>query len=114
MPKEACEYILNYTIGNDLLCCFFQLPKQSGRQFFYVKAFDKFAPIGLVLVSPGVFDKGRTSSSLVTQVNRIVKQDTVLGKDMIFPSERILSWMSQSILTLCIVFLNPHTYIMYL
>nr|XP_001389941.2 fumarylacetoacetate hydrolase [Aspergillus niger CBS 513.88] len=95
-PEQASQYILGYTVGNDLSCRFFQLPEQSGGQFFYAKAFDKFAPIGPVLVSPDVFAKTRTSATLVTRINGVVKQDTVIGKDMIFSPERVLSWMSQS------------------
>ncbi|PIG69127.1 fumarylacetoacetate hydrolase [Aspergillus arachidicola] len=95
-PEQAPEYILGYTIGNDLSCRFFQLPEQSGGQFFYAKAFDKFAPVGPVLVSPSVFAKERASATLVTRVNGKVKQDTVIEKDMIYSPERVLSWMSQS------------------
>ncbi|KAL2866512.1 fumarylacetoacetate hydrolase family protein [Aspergillus lucknowensis] len=97
-PEDAPSYILGYTIGNDLSCRFFQLPEQSGGQFFYAKAFDKFAPIGPVLVSPDVFKvRDREGpATLVTRVNGVVKQDTVLERDMIFPPERVLSWMSQS------------------
>ncbi|PLB36083.1 fumarylacetoacetate hydrolase family protein [Aspergillus candidus] len=95
-PEEASEFILGYTIGNDLSCRFFQLPEQSGGQFFYAKAFDKFAPIGPVLASPRTFLKQRLFASLVTRVNGEVKQDTVIEKDMIFPPERVLSWMSKS------------------
>ncbi|OJJ07617.1 hypothetical protein ASPVEDRAFT_142159 [Aspergillus versicolor CBS 583.65] len=95
-PDQAHEYILGYTVGNDLSCRFFQLPEQSGGQFFYAKAFDKFAPIGPVLASPSIFEKQRASATLVTKINGVVKQDTVIAKDMIFPPERVLSWMSQS------------------
>ncbi|KAJ5591708.1 uncharacterized protein N7459_002077 [Penicillium hispanicum] len=95
-PEQASEYILGYTIGNDLSCRFFQLPEQSGGQFFYAKAFDKFAPVGPVLVSPSVFAKERATATLVTRVNGKVKQDTVIEKDMIYSPERVLSWMSQS------------------
>lgn len=98
-PDEASEYILGYTIGNDLSCRFFQLPEQSGGQFFYAKAFDKFAPIGPVLVSPSVFAKQRSSATLVTRVNGQVKQNTAIEKDMIFSPETVLSWMSQSMIT---------------
>lgn len=84
---QASEYILGYTIGNDLSCRFFQLPEQSGGQFFYAKAFDKFAPVGPVLVSPDVFAKERASATLVTRVNGKVKQDTVIEKDMIYSPE---------------------------
>src|SRR5687768_11137874 len=40
---DAKEYILGYTIGNDISCRMYQLPKYSAGQFFFAKAFDKFA-----------------------------------------------------------------------
>lgn len=95
-PEEASSYILGYTIGNDISCRFFQLPEQSGGQFFYAKAFDKFAPVGPVLVHPSVFAKSRKEARLVTRINGEVKQDTSFEKDMIYQPERVLSWMSQS------------------
>ncbi|OAA52140.1 fumarylacetoacetate hydrolase [Cordyceps fumosorosea ARSEF 2679] len=95
-PTEALDYILGYTIGNDLTCRFFQLPEQSGGQFFYAKAFDKFAPVGPVLVSSSLFPTGVPTGRLVTCINGEVKQDTSIAKDMIFLPQRILSWMSQS------------------
>ncbi|KAJ9335310.1 hypothetical protein DTO027B5_3006 [Paecilomyces variotii] len=95
-PEEASSYILGYTVGNDISCRFFQLPEQSGGQFFYAKAFDKFAPVGPVLVHPSVFTKSRKEARLVTRINGEVKQDTSFEKDMIYQPERVLSWMSQS------------------
>ncbi|OKP11149.1 Apoptosis-inducing factor 2 [Penicillium subrubescens] len=95
-PEEASEYILGYTIGNDLSCRFFQLPEQSGGRFFYAMDLDKFAPIGSVLVSPTIFAKETASTSLVTRINGEVKQNTVIEKDMIFFPDEILSWMSQN------------------
>ncbi|KAJ5371012.1 uncharacterized protein N7496_007104 [Penicillium cataractarum] len=95
-PEEASSYILGYTVGNDLSCRFFQLPEQSGGQFFYAKAFDKFAPIGPVLVSPDTFNEGKATASLVTRINGEVKQNTIIQKDMVFSPEQVLSWMSQS------------------
>ncbi|KAJ5433275.1 uncharacterized protein N7458_012431 [Penicillium daleae] len=95
-PEEAPSYILGYTVGNDLSCRFFQLPEQSGGQFFYAKAFDKFAPIGPVLASPDTFYETRSTASLVTRINGEVKQNTVIQNDMIFTPEHVLSWMSQS------------------
>ncbi|GKZ18424.1 hypothetical protein AbraCBS73388_000994 [Aspergillus brasiliensis] len=95
-PEQASSYILGYTIGNDLSCRFFQLPEQSGGQFFYAKAFDKFAPIGPVLAGPHVFNKARETARLVTRVNGEVRQNTVIQNDMIFSPEHVLSWMSQS------------------
>jgi 2-keto-4-pentenoate hydratase/2-oxohepta-3-ene-1,7-dioic acid hydratase in catechol pathway len=94
-PEEAKRHILGYTIGNDLSCRFFQLPKNSGGQFFYAKAFDKFAPIGPTLISPELFET--SSRQVITRVNGEVRQIANLSSDMIFSPEQILSHMSQGI-----------------
>ncbi len=93
-PNEAKSYILGYTVGNDLSCRLFQLPQNSAGQFFFAKAFDKFAPIGPTLISPDVFANG-AACTVVTRVNGEVRQTADLLKDMIFPPETILSHMSQ-------------------
>ena len=93
-PEEASSYILGYTVGNDLSCRIFQLPEQAGGQFFFAKAFDKFAPIGPVLVAPEVFAKGE-GLRLVTRLNGEVMQDGDISNDMIWKPAKILSWMSQ-------------------
>ncbi|KAH8700987.1 fumarylacetoacetate hydrolase family protein [Talaromyces proteolyticus] len=90
---EAC--ILGYTVGNDLSCRFFQLPAQNGGQFYYAKAFDKFAPIGPVLVSPEQFNSGK-KTKLTTRVNGQVMQNVEIQKDRIFSPAQVLSFMSQS------------------
>ncbi|KAJ5540917.1 hypothetical protein N7494_005993 [Penicillium frequentans] len=92
-PKEAGDYILGYTVGNDLSCRIFQLPQNSGGQFFFAKAFDHFAPIGPTLISPKLFKSG--GFNLVTKVNGEVRQKADFQKDMVFSPERILSHMSQ-------------------
>ncbi|CBF82005.1 hypothetical protein AN5380.2 [Aspergillus nidulans FGSC A4] len=92
-------YILGYTTGNDPSCRFFQLPEQSGGQFFYAKAFDKFAPIGPVLASPHIYNAAKATATLITRINREVKKNTLIRDDMVFSAERMLSWMSQTCLT---------------
>lgn len=92
---EAESYIMGYTIGNDLSCRLFQLPAQNAGQFFYAKAFDKFAPIGPVLVSPEVFHQA-SELKLVTKVDGEVMQSADIKKDMVFSPAQILSFMSQS------------------
>ncbi|KAJ5792463.1 uncharacterized protein N7503_008441 [Penicillium pulvis] len=92
-PKEAEDHILGYTVGNDLSCRIFQLPQNSGGQFFFAKAFDRFAPIGPTLISPKLFKSG--DFNLVTKVNGEVRQKADFQKDMIFSPGRILSHMSQ-------------------
>lgn len=49
---DPLDYILGYTIGNDVSSRFWQAPPQSGNQHGYAKSFDKFAPIGPVIVNP--------------------------------------------------------------
>lgn len=93
-PAEAESYILGYTAGNDLSCRLYQMPEQAGGQFFYAKAFDKFAPLGPALISPEVFGDGK-GLKLVTRVNGKVVQEVEILKDMIFAPAKILSFMSQ-------------------
>ncbi|KAJ4050754.1 hypothetical protein NW761_005551 [Fusarium oxysporum] len=93
-PKEAKDYILGYTVGNDVSCRMYQLPKHSAGQFFFAKAFDKFAPIGPALISPAIFGDG-SSFSVEAKVNGEVRQVAEFKKDMVFSPEQILSHMSQ-------------------
>lgn len=95
-PEEAGSYILGYTVGNDLSCRLFQMPEQLGGQFFFAKAFDKFAPLGPTLISPEIFGDGK-DIKLVTRVNGKVVQEVDVVKDMVFNPARILSFMSQGI-----------------
>jgi len=96
-PQQAESHILGYTVGNDLSCRFFQLPNNSGGQFYFAKAFDKFAPIGPALVSPKHFDAGASTRRLTTKVNGKIVQDTLIAEDMIFSPAQILSQMSQGL-----------------
>jgi 2-keto-4-pentenoate hydratase/2-oxohepta-3-ene-1,7-dioic acid hydratase in catechol pathway len=95
-PREADGFILGYTVGNDLSCRRYQLPKNSAGQFFFAKAFDKFAPIGPTLISPAIFGDG-SGFSVVTKVNGTVRQTAEFKDDMIFSPQQILSHMSQGI-----------------
>lgn len=105
--SEAKNFILGYTIGNDLSCRMYQLPKYSAGQFFFAKAFDKFAPIGPTLISPEIFKDG-SSFKVVSKVNGQVRQTGDFTNDQIFSPERILSHMSQGIKALSLVLLSPN------
>lgn len=72
----------------------YQLPKHSAGQFFFAKAFDKFAPIGPALISPAIFGDG-SGFSVEAKVNGEVRQVAEFKKDMVFSPEQILSHMSQ-------------------
>lgn len=71
------------------------MPAQNGGQFFYAKAFDKFAPIGPVLVNSAVYKNGE-SAWLTTRVNGEVMQNVEIKNDVIFSPSQILSFISQS------------------
>lgn len=94
-PSQAEDYILGYTAGNDLSCRFFQLQPNSGGQFFYAKAFDRFAPMGPLLVSASRYGTTNAARRLKTRVNGKVVQDVEIAKDMIFTPAQVLSHMSQ-------------------
>lgn len=91
-PEQAPEYILGYTVGNNISCRKYQAPEACGWQFYFAKAFDKFAPMGPVLLSPEALTK---DVKLVTKVNGDVVQESKCLEDMIFSINDILSWMSQ-------------------
>jgi 2-keto-4-pentenoate hydratase/2-oxohepta-3-ene-1,7-dioic acid hydratase in catechol pathway len=96
-PAQASDYILGYTAGNDLSCRLHQLPSEAGGQFFFAKAFDRFAPIGPVLVSPAIFS-AIENPKLIGRVNGKVRQEVKISigeGDMIFSPATILSRMSQ-------------------
>ncbi|GAM83819.1 hypothetical protein ANO11243_018090 [Dothideomycetidae sp. 11243] len=93
-PDQAQQNILGYTVGNDLSCRKYRLPDFSAGQFFFAKAFDKFAPIGPMLISPHLFEIG-DGVKLVTKVNGEVRQDAEIVNDLIFSPAEILSHMSQ-------------------
>ena len=72
----------------------YQMPDQMASQFYFAKAFDKFAPLGPALISPELFGRGE-GIKLVTRVNGEVMQECEVMEDLIFSPARILSWMSQ-------------------
>ncbi|CZR56529.1 related to bifunctional 4-hydroxyphenylacetate degradation enzyme [Phialocephala subalpina] len=89
---DANDYILGYTIGNDLTARVHQDPPRSGWQFGYSKGFDKFAPIGPYLVPPSKFSI--KESSVQTRINGALRQNSPL--DLIFGPQDVLSFISQS------------------
>lgn len=93
-PEQAESYILGYTIGNDISCRLHQLPEKGGGQYFFAKGFDKFAPIGPVLVSQKEFRKAQ-EIKLITKLNGEVMQEVECFRDFIWTPAQILSHMSQ-------------------
>ncbi len=90
---EALEYVLGYTVGNDVSARHFQLPDTSGGQFCYAKSFDGFAPVGPCIVSRDLVPDPQRLH-LVTRVNGKVRQKTDTS-DMIFSVARIIAHLSR-------------------
>ena len=90
---EAPDYILGYTIGNDLTARLFQHPTKNAGQFTYAKAFDKFAPLGPRLVSTKVF--AEQVKNIETKINGKTFQNSPI--DLIFDPAAIVSFLSQGV-----------------
>jgi 2-keto-4-pentenoate hydratase/2-oxohepta-3-ene-1,7-dioic acid hydratase in catechol pathway len=90
---QAWDYILGYTVGNDVSARNFQIPATvSGGQFGYAKSFDNFAPIGpAVLLAKGV-DPHKLKYT--TKVNGQIRQETGTD-DMIWSIPQIVAHLSR-------------------
>lgn len=90
---DALDYVLGYTVGNDVSARNFQLPDTSGGQFCFAKSFDGFAPIGPAIVSKDLI-RDPQQLHLVTKVNGKVRQETETS-DMIFTISKIIEHLSK-------------------
>lgn len=97
IPKdEALEYVAGYVVSNDVSSRKWQRdPAYAGGvpQFCFSKGFDKFAPLGAVLVSPKVLGKGN-NLRLQTKVDGETMQDSNTS-DLRFDVEDIIAFLSQ-------------------
>lgn len=88
------DYVLGYSVGNDVSARNFQLPASiSGGQFGYAKSFDKFAPIGPCIASTSVVPDPQ-KLTYWTKVNGEERQRTGTN-DMIFTVGQIVEHLSR-------------------
>ncbi|WAO91332.1 FAA-hydrolase domain-containing protein [Fusarium falciforme] len=90
--EEASDYILGYTIGNDLTARSYQDPKRGGGQFTRCKAYDGFAPLGPILTNAKTFGSVG-DKRIITKVNGTVFQNSLC--DLIHSPETLVSFLSQ-------------------
>ena len=92
-PEEALDYVLGYTIANDVSARDWQKEK-GGGQFCRGKTFDTFCPLGPVLVSAEDIENPN-DLEVQTRVNGELRQD---GKtaDMIYDVPTVISFLSGS------------------
>ncbi|KAK5271633.1 hypothetical protein LTR96_003458 [Exophiala xenobiotica] len=94
--EEALDYVVGYTVGNDISARTWQRdPAFAGNvpQWCFSKGFDKFCPIGPMLVSPAVIGAA-DHLRLQTFVNGEVRQDANTD-DLVFGVKDIVSFCSQ-------------------
>lgn len=97
LPEDAdpSEYILGYTVGNDVSARYWVWPKMSGGQYGHSKSFDRFGPIGPVITSPKAL-KDPENLSLQTRVNGEIKQNNNTN-NMIFGIRALMRHITQGI-----------------
>jgi len=91
--EDALDYVLGYTVGNDVSARNFQLPDSSGGQFCYAKSFDGFAPIGPAVVTTKAIKDPQTLK-YTTKVNGELRQQTGTD-DMIHDVKKIIAHLSR-------------------
>jgi 2-keto-4-pentenoate hydratase/2-oxohepta-3-ene-1,7-dioic acid hydratase in catechol pathway len=90
---EAYNYILGFTVGNDISSRYWQRQPYSGGQFCYAKSFDTFAPLGPTLLHPSQFSTEQTLD-IRTLVNGETRQSSST-KQMIFSVAKIIAHASR-------------------
>lgn len=90
--EEALNYVLGYTIGNDVSARMWQFDK-GGGQWCRAKSFDSFAPMGPVMVTPDEFGSPG-NVSIQTRLNGDIVQEGNT-RDMIFDVPALISFLSQ-------------------
>ena len=97
IPKErALEYVGGYLCGNDVSSRKWQRdPELAGPvpQFNFSKGFDKYAPMGPMLVSPKLVGAA-DNLPLQTRVNGELRQDSSTA-DLLFDVPALIAFLSQ-------------------
>jgi 2-keto-4-pentenoate hydratase/2-oxohepta-3-ene-1,7-dioic acid hydratase in catechol pathway len=86
---EALEYVLGYTVGNDLSARNYIPQEVSGFQMSYGKSFDYFAPFGPFVASPAVTGDPH-NLQMLAKVNGEIRQNANTG-DMIWKVQQIIA-----------------------
>lgn len=94
--EQALDYVAGFVAANDVSARKWQRdPAYAGSvpQWCFSKGFDKFAPLGPMLVSPKIVGNAG-NLRLQTFVNGDLRQDTNTN-DLLFNTEAIVSFISQ-------------------
>ena len=90
---DALNYVLGYTIANDVSARDWQ-KQWGGSQWCRGKTFDTFCPLGPALVTPSAI-KNPNDLAIRTRVNGVTMQESNT-RDMIFPVTELIEFLSGS------------------
>jgi 2-keto-4-pentenoate hydratase/2-oxohepta-3-ene-1,7-dioic acid hydratase in catechol pathway len=88
---EALDYVLGYTIGNDVSERVIQFAEMKMGAIMIGKSFDTFKPLGPIIAT----DIDPSNVDLTTRVNGEVRQDANTS-DLLFPAAKLVSYMSEA------------------
>lgn len=91
-PTTAIDYVLGYTVVNDVSSRHWQMPEQSGQQHGYAKSFDGFTPVGPLILSASRADPAQMR--IVTRVNGEERQNSPIS-DLLFKVGDIIAHLSR-------------------
>ncbi|KAM5343944.1 hypothetical protein ACJ41O_012481 [Fusarium nematophilum] len=91
--EEALDYVLGYTVSNDVSARNLHAIDVSGYQMGYAKSFDQFGPTGPYLVSPKLVPNPQ-GLELTTKVNGKIRQSTNTDQ-MIWSCRQLISFASR-------------------
>lgn len=92
--EEALDYLLGFTIGNDVSARNLVTMEVAFNQMGHSKSFDTFGPLGPSIVSPKVI-KDLYNLQLITKVNGEVRQNANTS-DLIWKVEQLVSWVTRN------------------
>lgn len=92
-PEDALDYILGFTIGNDVSARIWQSEK-GGGQWVRAKSFDTFAPIGPFVLPIGDYLENPKPFTIKTKLNNLEVQ-TGSTNDLIFGLSELIVFLSQ-------------------
>lgn len=92
-PEDAFDYVMGYTIANDVSSRDWQKGSKGGGQWCRAKSFDTFCPLGPWVVTTDELTDPN-SLTLESRVNGELRQQSNTN-DMIFPVQQLISFVSQ-------------------
>ena len=89
--SEALDYVLGYTIGNDVSERVIQFAEMKMGAIMIGKSFDTFKPLGPIIAT----DIDPSNVDLTTRVNGELRQHGNTS-DLLFPAAKLVSYMSEA------------------